>query len=168
RPLRERRLYLLLFDLSFATPAKVVRAQRAAEESIKHSNPDTDYFAVGVYSAQHGVQFLSSFLRDRPSVLRALYTLHATKLHDPLGVAVSSAERSTWVAAREKGVAVASEQESVADMLEGEMADAIRGGQANQETLRQQGANLIEYELDNLADAAARLGALEGQKHVLF
>src|SRR5207244_2702625 len=50
----------------------------------------------------------------------------------------------------------------------GEMAEAIRGGQANQETLRQQGANLIEYELDNLADAAARLGALEGQKHVLF
>src|SRR5689334_6456730 len=31
RPLRERRLYLLLFDLSFATPAKLVRAQKAAE-----------------------------------------------------------------------------------------------------------------------------------------
>jgi VWFA-related protein len=168
RPLRERRLYLLLFDLSFATPAKLVRAQRAAEEAIAHSNPDTDYFAVGVYSAQHGVEFLSSFLRDRPSVLRALYTLHATKVHDPLGVAISSAERSTWISAREKGVAVAADQENFADMLEGDMADAIRGGKANQESLREPGQRLIEAQLDNLGETAARLASLEGQKHVLF
>ena len=168
RPLRERRLYLLLFDLSFATPGKLLRAQRAAEQALAHANPETDYFAVGTYSAQHGVQFQSSFLRDQAAVLRALYTLHAGKLNDPLGVAVSSAERATWASAREKGVAVAAEQENFADMLEGEMADAIRGGQANQESLRQQSANLIEFELDNLAEAAARLAAMEGQKHVLF
>lgn len=168
RPLRERRLYLLLFDLSFATPAKLQRAQRAAEEAIGHSNPDTDYFAVAIDSAQRGVQFLSSFLRDRPSVLRALYTLHAPKVNDPLGVAISSAERATWVSASQKGVAVASEQESFADMLGGEMADAIRGGRANQESLREPQARLIEVQLDNVAEAAARLAALEGQKHVLF
>ena len=168
RPLRERRLYLLLFDLSFATPAKLVHAQRAAEQALAHANPETDYFAVATYSAQKGVQFQSSFLRDHAAVLRALYTLHATKLHDPLGVAISSAERVTWASAREKGVTVAAEQENFADMLEGEMAEAIRGGQANQESLRQPSANLIEFELDNLADAAARLAALEGQKHVIF
>src|SRR5262249_52947224 len=166
--LLERRLYLLLFDLSYATPAKVVRAQQAAEQALAHSNPDTDYFAVGTYSAQRGVQFLSSFLRDRAAVLRALYTLHASKVHDPLGVAISSAERSTWVSAGEKGVAVAAEQENLGAMLQGEMADAINGGQANQESLRMPGNRLIEYQLDNLADAAARMGALEGQKHVLF
>jgi VWFA-related protein len=168
RPLRDRRLYLLLFDLSFATPAKLVRAQRAAEQALAHSNPDTDYFAVGTYSAQHGVQFLSSFLRDRAAVLRALYTLHSTKLHDPLGVSISSAERATWVSARESGVTVAAEQEDFASMLEGEMADAIRGGLANQEAVRQQGQRLIEFQLDNLTDVAARLAALEGQKHVIF
>jgi VWFA-related protein len=168
RPLRERRMYLLLFDLSFATPAKLVKAQRAAEQAIAHSNPDTDYFAVGTYSAQRGAQFQSSFLRDRAAVLRALYTLHATNVHDPLGVAISSAERATWVSAREAGVAVAAEQEDFASMLEGEMADAIRGGQVNQESLRQQGQRLVEYQLDSLADVAARLASLEGQKHVIF
>ena len=168
RPLRERRLYLLLFDLSFAQPATLVRAQRATEQAIAHANPDTDYFAVATYSAQHGVQFVSSFLRDRAAVLRALYTLHATKVHDPLGVAISSAERATWVSASEKGVAVAADQENLADMLEGEMAEAIRGGKANQDAVREPGQRLIEAQLDNLGDTAARLAALEGQKHVLL
>ena len=168
RPLRERRLYLLLFDLSFATPAKLVRAQRAAEEALQHANPGTDYFAVGTYSAQHGVQFLSSFLRDQAAALRAIYTLHATQLHDPLGVSMSSAERARWVSAREAGVSVAAEQEDFASMLEGEMADAIRGGKANQESNAEPAKRLIEYQLDNLTDAASRLAALEGQKHVIF
>ncbi|MEK6374047.1 MAG: VWA domain-containing protein [Acidobacteriota bacterium] len=168
RPLRERRLYLLLFDLSFATPAKLVRAQRAAEQAVAHANSDTDFFAVGTYSAQRGVQFLSSFVRDRAAVLRAIYTLHSGKANDPLGIALSSAERATWVAAGEKDVAVASEQEEFASMLEGEMADAIRGGEANQEALRTPGNRLIEYQIGNLGDTAARLAALEGQKHVIF
>jgi hypothetical protein len=151
-----------LFDLSFATPAKLTRAQRAAEQAVAHSNPDTDYFAVGTYSAQHGVQFLSAFLRDRAAVLRALYTLHAPSLHDPLGVAISSAERSTWVTAREQGVAVAAEQENFADMLSGEMADAIRGGQANQEMVKEPRNRLIEYQLGNLGDVAARMRMRSG------
>ena len=127
----------------------MVRVARTA--GIAHANPDTDFFAVGTYSAQMGVQFLSSFLRDRPSILRALYTLHAPKVNDPLGVAISSAERSTWMSASQKGVAVAAEQENFADMLEGEMADAIRGGIANQETLKEPTARLIEDQLDNVA-----------------
>ena len=44
RPRRERRLYLLLFDLSFATPGSIGRAQRAAREADAHSNAATDYF----------------------------------------------------------------------------------------------------------------------------
>lgn len=168
RPLRERRLYLLLFDLSFGTPAKLVRAQRAAEEALAHANPETDYFAVATYSASRGVFFLSSFVRDRAAVLRAIYTLHQAKVNDPLGIALSSAERATWISARDRGVSVAAEQEDFASMLEGEMADAIRGGESNQEQLRTPGNRLIEYEVGNLGDTAARLAALEGQKHVLF
>src|SRR5260370_41417521 len=38
RPRRERRLYLLLFDLSFATPARIKPAQTAAEQADSHSN----------------------------------------------------------------------------------------------------------------------------------
>ena len=168
RPLRERRLYLLLFDLSFATPSRIVHAQQAAERAIADSNQETDYFAVATYSAQKGVQFVSSFVRDRAAVRRAIYTLHATKVHDPLGVAISSAERATWVSSREGAIAAAAKDEDYGSMLTGEALEAIRGGQANQESIAEPAARLIEYQLDNLGDTAARLAALEGQKHVIF
>src|ERR1019366_2983938 len=56
RPRRERRLYLFLFDLSFATPARIKKAQTAAEQAVAHSNPTTDFFAVATYSSNRGVQ----------------------------------------------------------------------------------------------------------------
>ncbi|MGH9420151.1 MAG: hypothetical protein ACRD3J_09265, partial [Thermoanaerobaculia bacterium] len=65
RPRRERRLYLLLFDLTFGTPARIARAQKAAREAVANSNPATDFFAVGTYSSTRGVHFLSPFLSDR-------------------------------------------------------------------------------------------------------
>ena len=45
---------------------------------------------------------------------------------------------------------------------------ALRAGDDALVTKVKVKSNLIEFQLDNLADAAARLGALEGQKHVLF
>ena len=167
RPLRERRLYLLLFDLSVATPAKLARALKAAGQAVTHSNADTDLFAVATYSSNHGVQFLSPFLRDRVAIRRALYTLHASKARDPLGLALSSAERGQWIAARQPGESDSPDQEDAASLVSGEMAEALRGGQANQDALREPGNRLIEYQIRNLGDAAARLAALEGQKHLL-
>lgn len=167
RPRRERRLYLLLFDLTFATPAKIVRAQRAAQQAVAHSNPATDFFAVATYSSNRGVQFVSPFLSDRVAVARAIYTLHASKAQDPLGIAVSSVERSQWVSAMGQGQVIDDSQEGFAGMVDGEMADALRGGQANQDMLRVPKNLLIEYQLAGLGDAAKRLSAFEGQKHLL-
>ena len=167
RPRRERRLYLLLFDLTFATPSKIQRAQRAAQQAVTHSNPATDLFAVATYSSNRGVQFLSSFLADRVAVARAIFTLHASRANDPLGVALSSSERAQWLTAMGQGDTVDNSEEGIANMVGGEMADALRGGQANQDTVAMPKNLLIEYQLTSLGEAATRLSALEGQKHLL-
>jgi VWFA-related protein len=167
RPRRERRLYLLLFDLTFATPAKIVRAQKAAEQAVAHSNPATDFFAVATYSSNRGVWFLSSFLSDRVAIARAIYTLRASNSQDPLGLALSSAERAQWITAMGQGDTVDDSEEGMASMVSGEMAEAIRGGQANQDSVAMPKNLLIEYQLTALGEAATRISSLEGQKHLL-
>ena len=74
---RERRLYLLLFDLNFSTPARLVQAQKAAEKAIDQSNPATDLFSVATYSSSRGVFFVTPFLLDRVAIKRALLQLFA-------------------------------------------------------------------------------------------
>ncbi|MBV9071797.1 MAG: VWA domain-containing protein [Acidobacteria bacterium] len=168
RPRRERRLYLFLFDITFATPAKLVRAQKAAEEAVSHSNPATDFFAVATYSSSRGVHFLSPFLSDRVAVTRAIFTLHGSKAQDPLGLALASQERAQWVSMMEQGQSMSDSQEGLADMVSGEMADALRGGQANQEMLAVPKNRLIESQIHDLGDVAARLAGIEGQKHLVI
>jgi hypothetical protein len=100
-------------------------------------------------------------------VARAIYTLHGSKTQDPLGLAIASQERSQWVSVMDQGGSVDDSQEGLAAMVSGEMADALRGGQANQEMLAVPKNLLIEAQLDNLGDVAKRFGALEGQKHLV-
>jgi VWFA-related protein len=168
RPRRERRLYLFLFDITFATPAKLVRAQKAAEQAVTHSNPATDFFAIATYSSSRGVFFLSPFLSDRVAVTHAIYTLHGSKAQDPLGLSLGSQERAQWVSVMEQGQTISDSQEGLADMVGGEMADALRGGQANQDMLAVPKNRLIEAQIHDLGDVAARLAALEGQKHLVI
>jgi VWFA-related protein len=168
RTRRERRLYLLLFDLSFATPGSIGRAQRAAEQAVMHSNPATDLFAVATYSSNKGVFFLSPFLSDRVAVTRAIYTLKSSSAQDPLGIALASAERAKWVTAMEQGGAVSGSNDDLSTFLGTEVADTLKGGQINQDNLAMPAARLIEFQLEGLGDAAARFASLEGQKHVLI
>jgi VWFA-related protein len=164
---RERRLYLLLFDLTFATPPAIARAQHAAEQAVAHSNPATDLFAVATYSSNRGVFFLSPFVSDRVAVARAIYTLKASAAQDPLGLALASAERATFVTAMEQGGAAAGSDGDLSPFLGTEVADTLKGGQANQDMRAMPGKRLIEYQLQGLGEAAARMATLEGQKHLL-
>src|SRR5256885_3522298 len=66
RPARERRLYLLLFDLAYATLDDVHHAQMSAAQLIEGDTYDDDLFAVAKYVPREGVQFLSAFVRSKP------------------------------------------------------------------------------------------------------
>src|SRR5713226_3181846 len=50
---RQRRLYLLTFDLLFSTPNALVRARAAAEKYLDHALAG-DVFAVATYTSNHG------------------------------------------------------------------------------------------------------------------
>jgi VWFA-related protein len=157
RPARERRLYLLLFDANYTVPAKLLRAQRAAEYAVDRSNPDTDLFAVATQTSNKGIQFATPFVSDRSAIRRALHTLSVTSARDPLSLAMSDAERATY--------AVDTTAFSVADA---EMADALRGGAAFQDLLTDQLRNQVQDSMRDLADVALRLAGLQGQKHILY
>src|SRR5439155_2350138 len=60
---RQRRLYVLLFDLYYETPNNVHRAQRAAQELVAHAGA-ADVFAVATYSSNRGVDVIVPFSRD--------------------------------------------------------------------------------------------------------
>jgi len=161
RPRRERRLYLLLFDRANSMPGFLARAQRAAENAVANSSPETDLFAVATYTANNGVQFAAPFLSDRLAIRRAIQTLSMGQIGDPLGVAISPTERADLMAA-------APEQKSDDKFNNPELEAMLHGGAAMQEMQAQQQKYAIEDLLGNFGDLARRLAGLEGQKHVLY
>src|SRR4029077_19028538 len=74
RDVRQRRLYVLLFDLVYSSPKSLARARVAAAGCVARVG-DADAFAVGTYSARQGIQLLVPFTRDRVPVRRAIQTL---------------------------------------------------------------------------------------------
>src|SRR5438045_1205697 len=96
RPPRERRLYLLIFDLCFATKDRIERAQRAAEAMIERPAAANDLFAVAAYSPSRGLQLASSFIRDRAALRHAIYSLQPADENDPLGVAMPATIHNAW------------------------------------------------------------------------
>jgi VWFA-related protein len=163
----ERRLYLFLFDLSFATPATIGRAQHAALHAVAHSNPATDFFSIATYSSNKGVYFISPFLSDRVAIERAIITLKSSTANDPLGVALASRERAQWLTV----VAQDGSVDDIGDLsplLGSEVVDMLKGGQVNEDLQAMQSHRLIEYEMEGLGQVASRFAALEGQKHLVI
>jgi VWFA-related protein len=166
RSSRQRRLYLLLFDLHYSIPGHLARARDAARKVVARSNPDTDLFAVASYSTNKGVQFITAFTSDHVVITRAIETLALSRQHDPLGIAISTAERVDWAPPTDDDNGFSSGRRG--DEADAAMAQAIAGGTANQEIQKEPEKKLTEAILINFADLAGRLANLEGQKHVLY
>src|SRR5205807_2870821 len=93
RAVRQRRLYVLLFDLVYSTPKTIARAQVAADGYVEGAG-DSDYFAVGTYTSNHGIQLMVPFTRDRIAARHAIQRLAAPSTSDPLRLAIEPAERA--------------------------------------------------------------------------
>lgn len=176
RPERQRRLYLLLFDLSCSRgdcqglAGRIARAQRAAGLAVERSNLSSDLFAVGTYTSNRGVQLATPFLRDRVAVRRAINTLAASTAHDPLGLTISSGERAAWL--KEQTTDVSDEATAMLNSryneASREIVTSMIGGIANQDNVREPSKKIIDDQLSNFAALAERLSTLEGQKHVVL
>lgn len=176
RPERERRLYLLLFDLSCARtdcqglPGRIARAQRAAAVAVDHSHLDSDLFAIATYTLNRGVVFATPFLKDRVAVHRAISTLSGSSGKDPLGLTVTPAERASWMR-EEINDASDEAKEMLAirnDQAAQEAAQTLIGGVANQDNVHEPLRREAEDQMVNLGGVANRLARLEGQKHLVL
>src|ERR1043165_1977477 len=165
--LHERRLYLLLFDLAFTRPGLIERAQQGADAAVQRSNPATDYFAVATITHGAGVRFVIPFMNDYVAVRRAIATLQSNDAKDPLGVGLSAKQRQKWAAeieGRAQGVPLAIGFRTGDAYVD----EIIAGSEVNQQLSRQILRDDVQREFAGLGAVAARLGALEGQKHVVI
>jgi len=149
---RQRRLYLLVFDLLFSSPDTIFRAQEAAAKYVDTA-PAGDYFAVGAYTSNRGVQIAVPFTRDRLAVRRAISRLGENGNGDPLRLAMTLGERSAIAGAQrlfDGGIEARSGSYWANDLMSGPVF------------------RLAEDQVNSLAELAARLGPIEGQKHVVL
>jgi VWFA-related protein len=147
---RQRRLYVLTFDLPNTSPFAMYRAKRAAEEYLANAQP-SDYFAVALIDRYGDVNFLVPFTRDRDALRRAVATFHAASPNDPLRLTVTPSERAVFTFDNTAEIA------QLRRMGANEAADQMI--EANRDRLAD--------ELDALGNLAKRMAPLEGYKHVV-
>jgi VWFA-related protein len=164
RDIRDRRLFLLMFDMTFSRPNALSRAQKAAVTMLRHAQP-SDYFAVATFSATKGAKFVTPFTNDLIVNERAVLRLRPSDARDPLGVAISATEHDATVA-------LGGEQTLQAQPADGKDAAAEAELQQILDTgadLRQMPVKrLIEPQVTDLSAISTRLSHLEGYKHVIF
>jgi len=144
--MRERRLFLLLFDVAASMPHAIERAQKAALQLVSDA-PQGDYFAVATYSGRRGVEFAAPFTNDRTALLKAIAQLNTRGDADPLRLVVTAAERN----------AIEAFEDPRNIGLDGyrELLDSPR-------------RRAREHRTTSLAEIGERLAQLEGRKHVIF
>ena len=67
-PVVARRHFLLVFDLSFTSPAALARAREAALETVERRLDPSDLVGVATFRLQEGVRLLLGFSPDRSQV----------------------------------------------------------------------------------------------------
>jgi VWFA-related protein len=147
---RQRRLYVLTFDLPNTSFVATTRARRAAEQYLAHAQP-SDYFAVAVASGSGDINLLVPFTRDRDALRRAVTTFHAASPNDPLALTITPAERA--VLAFDGRSEMEQFRHIGANLAAEQLLDAKR--------------NRLGDELEALGNLAERMAPLEGIKHVV-
>ena len=79
-PAAARRHFLLLFDLTFASPSSVTQARAAARDFVLRELHPADLVAAATYSLDSGPRLLVTFTPDRAQLARAIDTLGAPRL----------------------------------------------------------------------------------------
>ena len=153
RDVRQRRLYVLLFDLVYSTPKAVARARVAADAYMNQAGP-ADAFAVGKYTSNHGIELFVPFTRDREAVRNAIQRMSEGGNDDPLHLALAPVERAEIVE---------SDKFAESDQIQSIISDSVA-----QQLLVDPARRRIRDQLEALGDLADRLAPLEGNRHVVL
>lgn len=162
-PAAARRKLLLLFDLSFARPASVVKARAAALDFVLHELAPGDLVAVATISAEQGARLLVTFTTDRAQLARAVDTLGQPGLTGP-----ASGDPLRFVLERPSSNPAASHDPGTRgqfDRILEEQLDLFRRQRRRVEQSFERGR--ISDWTRSLAALAGSLGELQGDKHVV-
>ena len=148
---RQRRLYVLLFDLFYEAPNSIHRAQQAAQELVAHAGY-ADVFAIATYSSYRGIDVLVPFTKDHVAIARAISSLRPAANADPLRLAVGPAEVLPIERAFDRN----------------ELPAVTQTPRVAEEMVADQQRVTVQDQIEALGVLAGNLAPIEGQKHVVL
>ena len=153
-PLSGRRHFVLLFDLAFAQPSNIVRAQEAALRVLSDDFLPSDMVSVATLTLGGGLQVQLGFTPDHEQARQAVASLGVGALRDaaadPLGLTVASEGDSAPGPISARG-----EQSVDLEALERAISDAQLSG----------AYDVLIRSMNRLAEL---LQGVDGAKHVIY
>ena len=165
-----RRHILLLFDLSFSTPAAVLKARIAARDFVLTALHPQDLAAIATYSLQQGPRLVVTFTPDRAQLARGIDTLGAHTpesllvKRDPLKFVIAPADEVSL--AGENGLGVASDVKANREAMVLEYMKTI--AQQADRVERQYAEARISGFARGMGELARTLAAVPGRKQVVL
>ena len=154
-----RRNFLLLFDLSYASPISITRAQDAARNFITRSIGRRDLVAVAALDVDRGYRFLTAFTTDRTLLNAAIKDPKNFRAYDPLQI---SGAQGMFT---DPGEPLERSSESGRGYAEEVFADAKRAMTQMDDSYRR---NRVKQQVETLALVARSLQKLAGRKHLVL
>ncbi len=167
-----RRHFLLLFDLSFASPTSILKARLAARDFLLDSLHPADLAAVATYSLEAGPKLVLTFTPDRAQLARAIDTLGLrngfdARERDPLRFIIDPGQ-DLLASGSSSGLGggATSEVREQRDQMISEQLKAITFS-ADQSQRAFEVGRISSY-ARALGEMARALNAVQGRKHILF
>ncbi len=152
-----RRNFLLLFDLTFSSPAGRTKAQEAARNFLARGLHRRDLAAIGTIDVDRGLRLLTAFTTDRNLLSAAIANPVNFRSSDPLQIAGIQG----FEAQADQSTANQPEVDAVADFQK----DLARGEQRLNEQFKRSRA---EREIKLLGLLSQTLRNVNGRKEVVF
>jgi VWFA-related protein len=162
-PAAARRLWLLVFDLTYTSPSSLLRAREGGRQFVSAAMKPNDFAAVGTLSVDQGWRLLVNFTQDRSQLASAIDTLgltaEASRTADPLSFAFTPPGPSAG-----QSTASAGSGKRDADILENLRDLEHMQKQASDDLQRGRVAKLM----GNLGGIGRVLDSARGRKNVLY
>lgn len=159
------RHFLLVFDLSFASPRGVVSARKSARDFVVNRMKELDTAGVCTYSVETGFRLLIPFTTDRVQLASAIDTLGLPNLSqrspDPIGFLVSSPGEASDAPLATAG--------NSGDAMDAAMGETIENLQTMySKSARAMYRDRVTRMLESFSKLAVSLNAVPGRKHILY
>jgi len=157
----QRRLFVLLFDMTFSSPERILRGQRAATSLVEHAAP-ADAFAVATFSPGNGLEILLQFTDDHEAILGTVKTLRPKT--------AEIAEREGTMEGHEPAIVAFVDMPSFVETKRPDRSVEIAqptavSGELSRDAVRR----IAELGVTGLADLGAALAKIDGfNKHVIL